>query len=78
MFDSNARIKTLLAARDGFWASWRTWPVTLVPLRTFPAIGKRVLLGKVNDTEDQFDPDSINLLLRDLQTGWLRRFDEAK
>jgi hypothetical protein len=34
--------------------------------------------GKVNDTEDQFDPDSINLLLRDLQTGWLRRFDEAK
>ena len=34
--------------------------------------------GKVNHTEDQFDPDSINFLLRDLQTGWLRRFDESK
>jgi hypothetical protein len=26
----------------------------------------------------QFDADSINFLLRDLQIGWLRRFDEAK
>jgi hypothetical protein len=34
--------------------------------------------GKANDTEDQFDPDSVNFLLRDLQSGWLRRFDEAK
>jgi hypothetical protein len=34
--------------------------------------------GKVNHTEDQFDPDTINFLLRDLQTGWLRRFDESK
>jgi len=34
--------------------------------------------GKAKDTEDQFDPDGINFLLRDLQSGWLRRFDEAK
>ena len=34
--------------------------------------------GKVNHTEDQFDPDTINFLLRDLQTDWLRRFDESK
>ena len=34
--------------------------------------------GKANDTEDQFDPDSVNSLLRDLQSGWLRRFDEVK
>jgi hypothetical protein len=31
-----------------------------------------------HDTKDQFDPDSVNFLLRDLQSGWLRRFDEAK
>ncbi len=34
--------------------------------------------GKAHDTKDQFDPDSVNFLLRDLQSGWLRRFDEAK
>ena len=34
--------------------------------------------GKAKDIEDQFDPDGVNFLLRDLQSGWLRRFDEAK
>jgi hypothetical protein len=34
--------------------------------------------GKVKDTEDPFDPDSVNFLLRDLQSGWLRRFDEVE
>jgi hypothetical protein len=41
-------------------------------------IGKRVHLARANDTEDQFDPDSVNFLLRDLQSGWLSRFDETK
>jgi hypothetical protein len=30
---------------------------------------KTRLPGKANDTEDQFDPDSVNSLLRDLQSG---------
>jgi Plasmid pRiA4b ORF-3-like protein len=34
--------------------------------------------GKAKDTADKFDPDGVNFLLRDLQSGWLRRFDEAK
>jgi hypothetical protein len=34
--------------------------------------------GKAKDIEDQFDLDKVNFLLRDLQSGWLRRFDEAK
>jgi hypothetical protein len=34
--------------------------------------------GKAKDIEDQLDPDKVNFLLRDLQSGWLRRFDEAK
>lgn len=30
------------------------------------------------DDEGRFDPESVNVLLRDLQEGWLRRFDELK
>ena len=42
------------------------------------SIGKRVHLARPRTFEDQFDPDGVNFLLRDLQSGWLRRFDEAK
>jgi hypothetical protein len=38
--------------------------------RVYPA---RPMILRIN-----FDPDSVNSLLRDLQSGWLRRFDEVK
>jgi len=40
-------------------------------------IGKRVHLARPRILRISLTP-TINFLLRDLQSGWLRRFDEAK
>ena len=29
--------------------------------------------GKAKDIDDQFDPDKVNFLLRDVQSGWLEK-----
>jgi hypothetical protein len=56
------------------------WRYSSVRRTRTPRRGQRKgrSLRKAKDPEDAFDLDSVNLLLRDRQSGWLRRFDEGQ